>query len=195
MKTEATPCDRPIGALTHDEALWAWRKDRNSLLIWNGCRWVPRLYPEEEPSDGCYYHMTDDFAMSLPISSDPPACANTDTLLDDAYRLTHTDRGSDYGPPHEDYAKVAKIWTGILLPKLRSGQEVTAAEAAMCMIGIKMSREVHKPHRDNRVDGAGYWWCVDEIRRWEAAQAAAAGQATGHPDAPAQPKDLNDKPV
>lgn len=39
------------------------------------------------------------------------------------------------------------------------------------MIALKMMREVHRPNRDNRIDGAGYFETLDIVR-----QAAGEGE-------------------
>jgi len=80
----------------------------------------------------------------------------TETVLEEAQRLIHGDRNAFYGPPGEDFAKTAKMVTGLLLPKLRPGVEVTAREAILIMVIVKASREVNRPKRDNAVDIAGY---------------------------------------
>ena len=36
------------------------------------------------------------------------------------------------------------------------GIEVTPKQVGLCMVGVKISREVHEHKRDNLVDGAGY---------------------------------------
>lgn len=38
------------------------------------------------------------------------------------------------------------------------------------MVGVKMSREVNRPKRDNRVDGIGYWLTDDLIEQRAAGQ-------------------------
>ena len=40
---------------------------------------------------------------------------------------------------------------------------ITAEQAALCMVAVKISRECHRPKRDNRVDGAGYFKVLDMI--------------------------------
>ena len=82
------------------------------------------------------------------------------SVLLEAEALVNGQRNSDYGPPGEDFAKTAKIWSGVLLPKLR--EDITPAEAMLCMIGVKMSREVHRHKRDNLVDIAGYAECIEQ---------------------------------
>ncbi len=96
---------------------------------------------------------------------DPHACVTlemdknsvpTESILTEAARITSTDRQSDYGHPRDDFAKTAKIWNGILTDKLASGQEISADDIPLCMIGVKLARQAHKHKRDNLVDLAGY---------------------------------------
>lgn len=84
------------------------------------------------------------------------------TILEQAQRLVYGPREKAYGHPADDYGRVAKLWSVIL------ETEVTPAQAALCMVAVKLAREVHEPAEDNRVDGAGYFAVVDRIRRREA---------------------------
>ena len=81
----------------------------------------------------------------------------TDVLLE-AYQITSGDRQSSYGPPDQDFARTAKMWSAL------KGVEFTAAEVAMFMICLKLSRETHQKKRDNRVDIAGYARCLQICR-------------------------------
>jgi Domain of unknown function (DUF6378) len=94
------------------------------------------------------------------------------SILSRAHELTHGDRFNAYGHPADDYAKVAKMVTGVLLAKLRPGVEITPIEATMIMECVKISRQVNRPAEDNAVDGAGYWWCAEAIRRRDLASGA-----------------------
>ena len=85
-----------------------------------------------------------------------PLSADISILLE-AYSLVHGVKRQSYGHPREDYGRVAQMMTAIL------GVEVTAAKAILCMIAVKISRECHCPKRDNRVDGAGYFECLDLV--------------------------------
>ena len=80
-----------------------------------------------------------------------------DSILTEAHRLVHGQRGQDYGHPYEDFSRTAKIWSAIL------DKEVTPEQVALCMIGVKMSRECNRPKRDNRVDIAGYAEALDMV--------------------------------
>ena len=81
----------------------------------------------------------------------------TETILQEADRLVSTDRQADYGHPLDNFQQIAALWSPIL------GIEVTPEQAALCMVGVKISRECHSPKRDNRVDGAGYFKVLDLI--------------------------------
>lgn len=67
-------------------------------------------------------------------------------------------RGNDYGHPLDDFSRAALIWSAIL------GCEVTAEQVALCMVGVKIAREVHKPKPDTVVDGVGYFLTLAMVR-------------------------------
>jgi len=79
-----------------------------------------------------------------------------ESVLDEAKRITGGVRHDDYGHPCDDFARTARMWTGILAGKLRHGAEVTAMDVPLCMIAVKLARQAHRHKRDNLVDIAGY---------------------------------------
>lgn len=97
--------------------------------------------------------------MSKPKERQPKGA----TVLQEAQALVYGDREEQYSPPQRDYAKTAKIWTGLLLEKLRPGCEITPLEAVLMMVGVKLAREVYKHKRDSLVDAAGYIACAERI--------------------------------
>jgi hypothetical protein len=83
-----------------------------------------------------------------------------ETVLEEAQRLVHGDRGDAYGPPTTDFARTGRMWGAILgIP------DVAPEKVGLCMSALKISRECNKPSRENRVDGAGYWETVDMIEQ------------------------------
>lgn len=80
-----------------------------------------------------------------------------ETVLQEAQRLVHGDRGAAYGHPLDDYSRTAKIWSAII------GAEVTPEQAILCMIGVKLSRECNKHKRDNLTDTCGYAECLSMV--------------------------------
>lgn len=81
-----------------------------------------------------------------------------ESILEEAKRIVHGDRGENYGHPLEDFSRTAKIWSAIL------GIDVQPEQVALCMVGVKISREVNRPKRDNIVDGAGYFETLDMVK-------------------------------
>jgi len=78
---------------------------------------------------------------------------------DTAIQLVLGDRNAHYGDPADDYAKVAKMWSGLLHPILK--RDITPQEAILMMVLLKMSREVHVPKADNIIDAHGYLLCYE----------------------------------
>lgn len=73
-----------------------------------------------------------------------------ESILEEAQRLVGGDRQSSYGHPLDNWGRTAAMWSIIL------GHPVTAEQAAMCMVAVKIARHVHTQSRDNLVDAAGY---------------------------------------
>jgi hypothetical protein len=82
-------------------------------------------------------------------------------ILLEAHRLVNQDRGQQYGPPHEDYAKVAEIF------KAMTGVDLSVKQAIMFPLAMKLARirtntfSGHNGwHRDSVVDACGYLSCL-----------------------------------
>lgn len=98
------------------------------------------------------------------VAEQQEATAPPETITEEAQRLVLGDRQADYGHPADDFARTGRIWGAILgIP------DVPPELVALCMVGVKMSREVNSPKRDNRVDGIGYW-LTDELIHQRASQ-------------------------
>lgn len=87
------------------------------------------------------------------ISPDAPVAPAPESILVEAERVTSGDRQAQYGPPDQDFQRIAKMWSAI------KGVEFTAREVAMFMVCVKLSRETHQRKRGNWVDIAGYAKC------------------------------------
>ena len=83
----------------------------------------------------------------------------SESILEEAQRLTSGDRNDAYGCALTDYTRTAEIWTALLKHKLKPGESIEWQDAIRCMIGVKLSRDVHRMIRDNAVDIAGYARC------------------------------------
>lgn len=98
------------------------------------------------------------------MSAPTPETVLEETVLEEAQRLVYGDRQASYGHPADDYRRTARMWEaivadlpGVVLP----AGSITPRIACLMMVAVKISREVHAPKRDNRVDGAGYFAAAD----------------------------------
>lgn len=91
----------------------------------------------------------------------------SESILQEAQRLTGGDRNKDYGHPLDDFGKV----TGMAMALWGRGPQ-TPEEHAIYMVLVKIAREVNRPKRDNRVDGCGYFQTLDMIIAERARRAA-----------------------
>ncbi len=82
-----------------------------------------------------------------------------ESILAEADRIVATDRQSDYGHPIDDFTRTGRMWGAIL-----GIDDVPPEKVGLCMAALKISREVNKPKRDNRVDAAGYIKTVELIQ-------------------------------
>lgn len=78
------------------------------------------------------------------------------SILTEAQGLVHGDRNSDYGHPLDDFSRTAAIWTALLGGKLKDGARIEPEDVGLCMVGVKLSRQINQPKRDNLTDAAGY---------------------------------------
>lgn len=79
----------------------------------------------------------------------------------EAYDLVLGDRNKSYGPPSEDYLRTSKVWSGLLIHKLKPGCEISIEEAMLMMSSLKLCREMTKHKHDNLVDAIGYLACAE----------------------------------
>ena len=82
-----------------------------------------------------------------------------ETILQEAQRLVHGPRQQSYGHPFDDFTRTGRMWGAIL-----GREDVPPELVALCLIAVKISREVNAPKRDNRVDIAGYAETLDLVR-------------------------------
>jgi len=82
-----------------------------------------------------------------------------ESVFEEAQRLVLGPRNDDYGHPFHDFSRTGLIWHAVLRDHYsKSPDEPIPPElVSLCMAGLKISREVNRPKRDNRVDGAGYF--------------------------------------
>lgn len=80
------------------------------------------------------------------------------TILQEAQSAVYGDRQADYGSVSENFENIAKGWQIILKAK------VTPEQVGLCMVWLKMARQMNRPKRDNLVDGAGYFATIEKMQ-------------------------------
>jgi hypothetical protein len=75
-----------------------------------------------------------------------------------AAELVSGERQDAYGHPLDNFTRAAQIWSVIL------GCEVSAEQVSLCMVGMKIAREVNQTKPDTVVDGIGYFLTLNMIQ-------------------------------
>lgn len=79
------------------------------------------------------------------------------TILDEAARVTSTERNDAYGAPRVNHGATAEMMSGYLSRKYGCRIPFDADDVCVFNILQKVSRLAHSPrHRDSLVDIAGY---------------------------------------
>lgn len=79
------------------------------------------------------------------------------TVIEEAALVVDGDRERVYGRPALNFERTAVLWSVVL------GHPVTLEQVALCMVCLKIAREVHEPKRDNLVDAIGYLRCIEKM--------------------------------
>ena len=77
------------------------------------------------------------------------------SIATEAVGLVTGDRQAAYGHPRDNFQETADLWSVVL------GVTVTPEQVALCMVQLKLARELHNPKRDNIVDAIGYLLAYD----------------------------------
>lgn len=112
----------------------------------------------DQLTDGTY-HFTE-------AESAGRAAGLPESVCEEAQRIQGGDRQQDYGSPAKNFQDIANLWSTYLKVALDIDVDIKARDVAHMSIIMKVSRNVHKPKRDNWVDMAGYAQCggkVDEL--------------------------------
>lgn len=89
--------------------------------------------------------------------------STAEDMVADALRITHEDRNAANGQPEDNFAHIAAIWTALLTARGILTAPLTGADVARMMVGMKLARDAHAPHRDNRTDAVGYAICLERV--------------------------------
>lgn len=155
---------------------------RRDLALLLECEAVAVL-PGWEKSRGANLEVHVARSLEMPVLHADTLAPVTETILQEAQRLVHGDRGAAYGHPLDDYTRTGALWGAILhewakIAAVSSAPRAIPAHlAVLCMAAMKISREVNRHGRDNLTDLAGYAECAmmvaeEEARRNDEREAA-----------------------
>ena len=85
----------------------------------------------------------------------------TGSILLEAESLVNGDRAKDYGTWKENWGRIRDMCRASGRPGLAT---VTTEDLMILMVLVKVARETTCPKRDNPVDGAGYFFGLDQVR-------------------------------
>lgn len=109
------------------------------------------LLPGWRASYGCSREVIVAEACGIRLYDSDLLPLKEETLCEEAERLVYGDRQKEYGHPIEDFTRTGRMWGAILgIP------DIPPENVARMMRCLKISRQVHKPKRDNLVDEIGY---------------------------------------
>jgi len=80
------------------------------------------------------------------------------TIAEEAVNIVTGARQQTYGHPSKNFQDTAQLWSVVL------GIEVTPQQVALCLVQLKLAREVFTPKRDNLVDAIGYLLAYDATK-------------------------------
>jgi hypothetical protein len=81
-------------------------------------------------------------------------------ILTQADQLINGDRNNQYGEPHQDFTRTARMWTAYL------GRHIEPHDVAALMALLKLSRIAWQPDKqDSWIDLAGYAACGYEAHK------------------------------
>lgn len=78
-------------------------------------------------------------------------------ILWQASELVTGERQEQYGPPEENFERIAAGWSVLL------GVDIEPEQVALCMCWLKIARLVQGPHEDSYVDAAAYAALAGEL--------------------------------
>jgi len=130
------------------------------------------LYRVPEACGDCGRPLTEDGTTGICAAAHAPSEAGplpseVPSVLHEAHDLVHGARQDAYDTPTANFRRCGVLW-GVVLEAWKADPAAASVPpnlVALCLAELKVSREIARPMRDNRVDLAGYTECLDLVTR------------------------------
>lgn len=136
---------------------------------------VRKIDPKDLPFCRPISQLIADRRASEPGNGAASESPDSRSVLQIADELVSGERNEDYGHPFDDFTRTGIMAAPVLerwAKETKGDQPIPPEAVALFMQCVKMSREVNRPKRDNRIDGPGYWKCLDMIHQRRGAASA-----------------------
>lgn len=95
--------------------------------------------------------------MAVPYKQSAASLDMLTPFLQEAAKITTSERRRDYGRPLINFLRIAIRWSNFL------GLTISPTKVAAMMIDVKLARQQNTPKDDNWVDMIGYAACVSDM--------------------------------
>jgi hypothetical protein len=108
----------------------------------------------------------------------------TNPILKQANEVITGPRQADYGHSLDNLGCIAEFWSTFIYKRFKIRINLTAEDASLMMVLLKIDREANLHKDDNLIDGAGYLGLVQEIieERKRREMASKTDTRSAHPD-------------
>lgn len=92
-------------------------------------------------------------------SSADSECCCSESILEEAQRIVHGERQTDYADPVINFKRISDIASAV------RGKDLDMLDCVTVLVATKLARQQNKHKRDNLVDLAGYayiWHAIEE---------------------------------
>lgn len=89
------------------------------------------------------------------------------SVIEEAKKITESERMGDYGHPSDSFKKVSLLWNAYIENETKSKITLKPKDVAFMMTLFKIAREQGAHKRDNIVDAIGYLYtyCMIEVNK------------------------------
>jgi hypothetical protein len=156
LREQGHEVENPAESFGGDQSL-PWQRYLRSAIIQVCICDAVAVLPGWQQSKGATLETHIARSLGMPVLDAETLEPVNESAAQEAHRLVHGGRQQDYGHPFDDFSRSGQMWGAILSDWATSGERIIPPHlVGLCMVAVKISRELNHRKRDNRVDIAGY---------------------------------------